>query len=134
MTPEFKPGRVFEHSFSVSDDVYEGFIRIFKDRNPLHTDREFAASKGFAGCVMHGNILSGFLSCFIGETLPVKNVIIHSQEINYKKPVYLNDTVVLKAVVSEIHESVNVVIFKYTFAKQTGELVAKGNIQIGVLP
>jgi acyl-CoA thioesterase FadM len=82
---------------------------------------------------MHGNILNGFLSCFIGEALPVKNVMIHSQEINYKKPVYMNDTLKLKAAVKEIHESVNAVVFKFSFVNQSNEIVAKGTIQIGIL-
>jgi 3-hydroxybutyryl-CoA dehydratase len=123
----------FEGEFTVSDDVYGGFIRIFRDRNPLHTDSAFAVGKGFRETVMHGNILNGFLSYFIGEMLPVKYVIIHSQEINYKKPVYLNDTLKLKAAVKEIHESVNAVVFKFSFSNSAGETVAKGNIQIGIL-
>jgi acyl dehydratase len=82
---------------------------------------------------MYGNILNVFLSYFIGECLPIKEVIIHSQEINYKKPVYINDTLRLNALVSEIHESVGVVIFKYSFINQQDEIVAKGKLQIGVL-
>jgi acyl dehydratase len=129
----FEINESFEKEFTVSNDVYSGFIRLFQDRNPLHTDQAFAIGKGFRGVVMHGNILNGFLSYFIGEMLPVKNVIIHSQEINYKKPVYLNDTLKLKAAVKEIHESVNVVMFKFRFFNQANEIVAKGNIQVGIL-
>ena len=55
-------GDVFTQSFKVSPDIYEGFISIFNDKNPLHTDEKFAIGKGFNERVMHGNILSGFLS------------------------------------------------------------------------
>ena len=58
----FKVDDKYEHTFKVSDEVYEGFIDVFKDTNPLHTDEAFARAKGFKGRVMHGNILNGFLS------------------------------------------------------------------------
>jgi 3-hydroxybutyryl-CoA dehydratase len=87
----FATGDKFKEKFVLNGDVYNGFISLFNDKNPLHTDEVFALDKGFKGKVMHGNILNGFLSRFIGECLPVKNVIIHSQEIQYKNPAYLND-------------------------------------------
>lgn len=124
--------QIFEINFVVTDSIHMGFISIFNDKNPLHTDTEFAIQKGFNGIVMHGNILGGFLSFFIGECLPTKNVIIHSQDIKYIKPVYLNDKLLLKAVVNEIYYSVNTIHFKYNFINEMSmEIVAKGNIQIG---
>ena len=65
-------GQEFSHTFQVTESVYRGFIEIFKDKNPLHTDEAFARSKNFQGKVMHGNILNGFLSYFIGECLHIR--------------------------------------------------------------
>jgi acyl dehydratase len=132
MLDDFAEGNEYREVFSLTEDVYKAFQACSRDMNPLHTDEVFAKNKGFRSKVMYGNILNVFLSYFIGEGLPTKDVIIHSQEINYKKPVYLNDTLALKAMVSEIHESVNAVVFKFSFSNQLSEIVAKGNIQIGV--
>ena len=129
----FKTGDHFEQSFTISSNVYEDFIKLFKDKNPLHTDDEFAKSHGFKGKVMHGNILNGFLSFFIGECLPVKNVIIHAQDIQFKNPVYLNDTLQFDATVTDISEAVNVVEFKFSFKNGESKVVSKGKIQIGLL-
>ncbi len=129
----FKEGDHYSEQFPVSDGVYIGFIDLFKDHNPLHTDEKYAFSKGFMGKVMHGNILNGFLSYFIGECLPLKNVIIHSQSIQYKKPVYLNDSLVFEAVVTGIFEAVNAVEFKFIFKNRKEEIIAKGKFQIGIL-
>jgi acyl dehydratase len=126
-------GKEYNETFIVTENVYRTFQECSKDKNPLHTDEIFAKSKGFHSRVMYGNILNAFLSYFIGECLPTKDVMIHSQEINYKKPVYLNDTLQLEAVIDEIHESVNVILFKYKYRNQNNEIIAKGNIQIGVL-
>lgn len=129
----FKVNDTFSDNFTVSNEIYHGFITLFKDKNPLHTDAEFAIAKGFQSEVMHGNILNGFLSYFIGEGLPTKNVIIHSQEIQYKNPVYLNDSLQFKAIVTAVYDSVNAVEFKFDFRNSESKIVAKGKIQIGLL-
>lgn len=123
----------YEQSFDVSSEVYNGFIQVFKDNNPLHTNERFAQTNGFKGRVMHGNILNGFISYFVGECLPVKNVIIHSQEIQFKLPVYLEDKLLFEAVVTGIYDSVNAVEFKFNFKNDGQKVVAKGKLQIGLL-
>ena len=125
-------GDLFTCTFKVSPDVYEGFISVFKDTNPLHTNEKFAVSKGFTSKVMHGNILNGFLSYFIGECLPVKDVLIQTQEIKYLKPVYVNDQITLHAEIDEVYESVNTIDFKYFFENRDKVKVAKGKIKIGL--
>jgi 3-hydroxybutyryl-CoA dehydratase len=129
----FITGDRFEEHFKISEDIYKGFINLFNDRNPLHTDEEFSRTKGFQSKVMHGNILNGFLSFFIGECLPVKNVIIHSQEIQFKNAVYLNDELHFTATVSDVFESVNAVEFRFSFMNSALKSVAKGKFQIGLL-
>ena len=127
------PGTIIQHTFTVDENVYLGFKSTFKDENPLHTDTAFAVSKGFKERVMYGNILNGFLSYLIGELLPVKNVVIQSQTIQFSKPVYLNDKVTLQAKVTEFFESVSSAELKYKFTNQEEQVVAKGVIQIGII-
>lgn len=126
-------GNVFTNEYVVNEKIYKGFIDIFNDHNPLHTDEAFAKEHNMPQVVMHGNILNGFVSHFIGEMLPQKNVIIHSQSINFYKPVFLNDTVSLQAELAEVYESVKTYIFKFTFKNQEGIRVAKGTVQIGLI-
>ena len=128
----FKLGDTFSEQFLVSADTHKQFIQLFKDNNPLHTDESFAIAKGFNGRVMHGNILNGFLSYFIGECLPTKNVIIHSQEIQFKNAVYINDELNFTATIEGIYDSVNAVEFKFSFKNSATKIVAKGKIQIGL--
>lgn len=80
--------RKFKELFLVTEETHRDFIKLSHDNNPLHIDEEFAKSKGFKGILMHGNILNAFIFYFIGECLPTKNVIIHSQNIQFKKPIY----------------------------------------------
>lgn len=127
-----KEGDVFELTYLLTESVYKGYIQIFDDRNSLHTDAAFASAKGFDEKVMHGGILTGFLSNFVGEQLPMKNIIIQSYKIAFLKPVFLDTRLVFKATVTGFYESVNCIIFKYEF-KNDKHLVAKGELTIGII-
>ena len=126
-------GDTYTQRFQVSSEVYRGFIDLFKDQNPLHTDGAFAKAKGFKGVVMHGNILNGFVSYFVGECLPIKDVMIYSQSIKYSLPVYENDELEFNAEVTGYFESVGAWEIKYYFKNADGKKVAKGELQIGRL-
>lgn len=125
--------REYQHRFVVTKDVYDAFQKFSGDLNPLHTDPKFAKTKGFPECVMYGNILNGFVSYFIGMLLPSPDVIIHSQDIAYKNPVFLDDELNFSAKVEDISEAVKAVMFKFDFRNQSGKIVAKGHVQIGVI-
>lgn len=127
-----KKGDKYIQQFKVTEEVYKGFLNVFKDKNPMHTDEQFAKSKGFKSVVMHGNILNGFISYFIGECLPEKNVMIYSQSIDFKKPVFLNDSLTFHANIEDVFESVKTAEIKFDFQNSEGIKVAKGNIMIGV--
>jgi 3-hydroxybutyryl-CoA dehydratase len=128
-----RKGDTYFKQFIFDDKIYQGFKDIFNDYNPLHTDADYAKRKGFKDKVMHGNILGGFLSFFIGECLPTKDVIIHSQEIKYVNPVYLNDILSLYVIIEDIFDSVKVIEFNFLFENQHQQKVAKGKINIGLL-
>jgi len=130
---QLSKGEKFSQQFIVTQGVYEGFVQTFNDRNPYHVSDEAARQKGFAGKIMHGNILSGFLSFFIGECLPTKAVVIQSQEIKFHKPVYLNDALTLHAEVADVFESVNTAEMTFHFANQQAVKVARGKIFISLL-
>ena len=124
------------HVYQVTPKVYDSFQRCSQDMNPLHTDEAFAQAKGFRGCVMYGNILNAFISHFVGMCLPTPHVMIQSQDINFHKPVFLNDEITLEAGIDTVSEAVNIINYKLKFYKTTDtgrQLVAKGHVQIGLL-
>ena len=126
----------FDLDFIVSEDVYFAFQRVSKDFNPLHTDINFAKSKGYQDKVMYGNILNAFVSYFVGMGLPDRNVIIQSQDIAYHEPVYLNDRLVLKTKMENYSEATQTIVYKLRFERiesNKNTLVAKGHVQIGLL-
>jgi 3-hydroxybutyryl-CoA dehydratase len=128
-----KKGDKFEIDFIITNQVYDLFVSTFNDKNPLHISDEFAKQNGFKSKVMHGNILNGFVSYFVGECLPIKNVIIQTQEIKYFKPSYLNDNLKYEAEICDVFDSVNSIEIKFVFKNVEKQKVASGKINIGIL-
>ncbi|MBQ3673306.1 MAG: hypothetical protein IJQ84_05850 [Paludibacteraceae bacterium] len=125
-----------ECTYKVTEDVYKAFQVVSGDMNPLHTNVDFAKGKGFSECVMYGNILNCFLSHFVGMALPSDDVMIQTQDIQYHKPVFLNDEIKLIAEVEEYSEAVRIINYKLKFYRMNAEkpqLVAKGHVQIGLI-
>lgn len=125
-------GDKFTEHFVVSSDIHKGFIALFGDRHPVHTDAGYAQARGFQSEVMHGNILNGFLSYFVGECFPDREVMILSQEIKYQRPVYLGDELTLAVEIADIHHSVNVIELTCKFRHvSSNKVVASAKINLG---
>lgn len=132
MIQNFKVNNLFEETFKISKELVDNFVKLSNDRNPLHTIDLYAIEKGFNSRVVQGNLQNCFISYFIGECLPSKNVMILSQTINYKNPVYINDILVFKAKITGIFESVGLIEFDYKFNNQLNKVVSKGVIKIKI--
>ena len=128
----FKVGQSWNYEWTISNKVYQGFLNLSNDFNPMHTNSNYAKSKGYKDKIVHGNILSCFISFFIGELLPVKNLVIIGQTIKYENAMYIEDSIKLKSVVSKISESVNFIQFEFQFTKNDLP-VASGNINLKIL-
>lgn len=128
--------QALEMTYLVTQEVYDAFQKCSNDMNPLHTNEEFANQKGFPECVMYGNILNAFVSHFVGMALPSLDVMIETQDIQFRKPIYLGDEITIKAAPEDVSEAVKIVNFKLKFyrpAEKKPELVATGHVQIGML-
>ena len=120
-------GDEFERQLVVSDSLMDDFSKISGDFNPLHTNEKFAKKKGFSGRIAYGTILNLMVSSILGMDLNDDNVMLLSQRIEYKKPIFIGDTITATGTISAISVAVKVVEFKFQFKNQNKALVAKGN-------
>lgn len=120
-----------EALYTISRKVYEGYIHLFEDRSPVHTDEIHAKKRGFTSRVMHGGILNGFLSHFVGMRFPGKNALLLSSDISYIKPCYLGDSLILRGVVAQKNESLGVLSLECTFYRGE-EKVARAVVKVKV--
>jgi acyl dehydratase len=124
-------GMQVERSYTVTPLVYENFLRAFDDRSPIHVDADYAVLAGFDGPVMHGTILNGFVSHFVGMVFPGANSLLLSVNLRYASPTYLGDTLELRAKCAQKVDSQRVVVLHVTLFNQTrGRPAATGRVQV----
>ncbi len=98
--------------------VTEADIRTFADvcgdHNPVHLDAEFAKTTIFKERIAHGMLSASFISTAIGVHLPGPGTIYLSQNLKFKAPVKINDTVTARVEVTEITADKRRVLLKTT--------------------
>lgn len=106
-------------------DVYS-FAGVTGDFNPVHINTEFAKTTMFKERIAHGMLSAGFISAVLGTALPGANSIYLGQELQFKAPVKIGDTVTAKVEVLEKIEGKNRIILRTTVTNQDGVLVVDG--------
>ncbi|OKH87948.1 MaoC family dehydratase [Thalassospira sp. TSL5-1] len=78
------------------------FAGVSGDSNPVHLNDEFAKTTMFEGRIAHGMLSAGFISTALGTRLPGPGTIYLSQNLQFRAPVRIGDTVTAKVTVREI--------------------------------
>ncbi len=79
------------------------FAGVSGDTNPVHLNAEFAAKTMFKERIAHGMLSASFLSTIFGTRLPGPGAIYVSQNLVFKAPVCIGDTVVASVILREIN-------------------------------
>lgn len=130
---EVNIGLVESFTVTVKDEMMKKFMEITDDINPLHTDREYAQSKGFNKEVAYGMLTSSFLSTLAGVYLPGKYSLIQDVHLIMKKPVFAGDVLTISGEVTEKFLPGKRITLKVTINNQNGEKVLRGTMEIGVM-
>ena len=127
---EIQPGDKASMSKTVTEyDVYS-FAGLTGDFNPVHVDVEFAKGTQFKERIAHGMLSAGFISAVLGTALPGCNTIYLGQELQFKAPVKIGDTVTATVEVLEKIEAKNRLILRTTVTNQDGVLVTDGKATV----
>jgi len=126
-------GAVREHAYVITPAVYQRFLEAFEDRSPIHVDSAFAMARGFAGPVMHGAILNGFVSHFVCMVFPGPASLLLSADLRFSQPCYLGDVLNLEAKVAQKVDAHQVIVLHVSFFNRTRQYVATtGRLQVQV--
>jgi 3-oxoacyl-[acyl-carrier protein] reductase len=80
-----------ERTFSAND--CDEFARLSGDFSPLHVDSEYARTTEFESRVVHGMFLASLFSQLVGMWLPGKHALYLGQDLSFRRPVLVGDTV-----------------------------------------
>jgi 3-hydroxybutyryl-CoA dehydratase len=112
-------------------DVYL-FAGITGDLNPAHVNEEYAKNTPFKTRIAHGMLGAGLISAVLGMKLPGPGTIYLGQDLSFRKPVLIGDTITAKAEVVNIIDKGKIVIceIKTTCYNQHGDIVMEGMAKV----
>lgn len=128
---ELEPGMSAEFAKTVTEADVVGFAGISGDFNPVHVNEEFAQTTMFKGRIAHGMLSVSFISTVLGTKLPGPGCIYVTQNLKFKAPVRIGDTVTARVeVVSTLPEKKFVTL--KTSCTVAGKLVVDGEATLMV--
>jgi 3-hydroxybutyryl-CoA dehydratase len=128
-TEAFAVGQKHTYSQVVDDKLVRGFADATGDHNPIHVDDEFAKKTKFGRRIAHGGILFGIISKVLAMDMPGPGTVYLSQLVNFRAPVFIDDTVTLEITITELLPK-NGAKLSTVVKKQTGDVVMDGEATV----
>jgi 3-hydroxybutyryl-CoA dehydratase len=127
---EIKIGLEHYFDITINDELEENFAKISGDFNPLHMDEQYAKKTKFGKRVCHGMLLASFFSKLVGMYLPGKNALYFSQNLNFIRPCFIGDKIIVKGEIIDKSESTKMIKIKTTIKNIEGQVLVEGIAQV----
>ena len=98
---DFKEGDSASFAKTITETDVTLFAGISGDFNPLHINEEFAKTQMFGKRVVHGAFSSALISAVLGTHLFGPGILYASQNVVFKKPVFIGDTLTAVATITK---------------------------------
>lgn len=128
---EIEIGMSVSYSQTITDTDIKLFAGISGDRNPVHLDENYAQNSKFKKRIAHGMMTASYFSALFGTKIPGEGCVYTHQSLNFKRPVYINDTVEATVTVTEVDVEKRRVKFK-TVCKVDNKIVTDGEAELYV--
>ena len=131
---EIDIGHVEEFSVQIDEKKMDAFLSMTGDINPMHADEVYVKEHlGYTGRVAYGMLTASFLSTLAGVYLPGKKSFIHSVEVKFTKPVFLNDRLTIRGEVVKKEDKFRLLKVKVSIHNSKQEKVCRASVKVGVL-
>ncbi len=111
---------------TITDADIRAFALASGDTNSVHLDEEAAARSRFGRRIAHGMLTASVISAVLGNDLPGPGTIYLGQELKFKAPVFLDDTITATVELIQYREEKRIATFRTTVTNQAGVLVIEG--------
>ena len=111
---------------TLSKDDIALFAVMSGDVNPAHLDEPYAEPSMFHRIIGHGMWGGALVSAVIGTRLPGPGTIYLGQDLKFRKPVGLGDTITVTVTAKEKRPEKHVVVFDCRCVNQSGDEVIAG--------
>ena len=123
---DLKIGQSAERTKVMTEALVNAYAELTGDFSPVHVDEEAAKKTRFGTRIAHGMLSAGFLSAVIGMDLPGPGTIWVKQELRFKQPVKLGDTITWRVEVRELFPEKKRATLSTLCRNQRGEVVIEG--------
>jgi phosphate acetyltransferase len=106
------------------------FAVVSGDVNPAHMNQEFAEKSFFHGVIGHGMWSGALISTVLGTMLPGPGTIYLEQDMRFKKPVRVGDTITVRLSVKSKHSDKHIVVLDCICQNDKGETVVEGTATV----
>ena len=89
---------------TITEQDITQFAAVSGDNNPVHLDAEFAATTRFKKRIAHGMLSGSFISTVVGTQLPGPGCLYVSQNLKFRAPVFIGDTVITTVTITELND------------------------------
>ena len=124
-------GMEVSYSQTITDADIKAFSGISGDKNPVHMDDEYAKNSRYKKRIAHGMLSASFFSALFGTKIPGEGCVYVAQSLRFKRPVYLDDTVVASVIVTSVDLKKKRVFFQ-TVCKVKNKIVIDGEAELYV--
>lgn len=122
---DLEVGMTARYAKTVTEADVVLFAGVSGDDNPVHINAEYAEQTVFGQRIVHGMFSAALISAVLGTRMPGPGAIYVDQQLTFKAPVHIGDTVVATATVLEINEARRRVVLE-TVCTVRGRVVAAG--------
>ncbi len=127
---EISLGQTAEYSKTCTLEDIQLFAKVSGDVNPVHLDDAFAKTTPFGQIIAHGMYTGALVSAALALELPGPGTIYMGQDIKFKAPVFVGDTIKVTLEVEKIREDKAIVTLKCICTNQAGKVVAQGTATV----
>lgn len=127
---EIKVGESAELTRKLKTEDIELFAVMSGDVNPAHVDEEYARSDVFHEVIAHGMWGGALISAVLGSELPGPGTIYLNQNLSFRRPVGLGDTVTIRVTVASKDAETKRLKLDCLCVNQDGETVIKGQAEV----
>ena len=127
---ELTIGETASLSHTVSQRDIDLFATVTGDVNPAHVDPAFAETDMFHHIIIHGIWGAGLISAVLGTKLPGPGTIYLGQDLRFRHPVSIGDTITATLTVREKRPAKGDVTLDCVCTNQDGKAVITGTAEI----
>jgi 3-hydroxybutyryl-CoA dehydratase len=127
---EIKIGDTAALSMAADAEKVNHYARLTGDLNPVHLDEDYAARSFFKKRVAHGLLAASLVGAVLGTRLPGPGSIYLRQEMDFKSPVFLGETITARVQVLKKFDRQGKIGLRTWVENQDGRLVLDGSAMV----